>query len=378
MTPTDASPARSDLGPIEQLVLQPTPFCNLDCRYCYLPNRSDSSRMHPDTAFKAVTTFVTSRYAAERVECRWHAGEPLAVPAAYYRGIFERLRSDSTVGSRVWHSLQTNGTLVDDEWCDLFAEFEVGVGVSIDGPRELNDANRVTRGGEGTFNRIMRGIGTLARRRIPFDVIAVLTERSLAASQELYEFFAGLGARRVGFNVEESEGGHTSAAFSSAAFFERYRTFLSDILRLQRDGRVQVRELWEMERVVRFGSAARRSLMAHPFSIVSVDWRGDVSSFSPELLGQDDLRYNHFRIGNVLTDTVDSIAEACARSAMARDIRRGVEDCARSCRYFFLCGGGAPANKLYENGTFNSTTTGYCKARIQIPADLVIDAVEDK
>lgn len=367
---------RLDPGPIEQLVLQPTPFCNLDCKYCYLPNRSDASRMDPDVAVKAITTLASSRYAAPVVECRWHAGEPLTVPPAYYWEIFDRVRRHRATGGRVRHSLQTNSTLLNDAWCDLFAEFQVEVGVSIDGPQALNDANRVTRSGKGTFDDIVRGIGVLARREIPFNVIAVLTDRSLASPRELYDFLAGLGARQIGFNVEESEGGYASGAYSAAGFFDRYRAFLAEIACLQQDGRVRIRELWEMERVVRFGPPIRTSLMAHPLSIVSVDWRGNVSSFSPELLGQAGPVYNHFIIGNVLTDTADALAGACMRSAMARDIRQGVERCARECRYFFLCGGGAPANKLYENGAFTSTETGYCKARIQIAADVIIESLE--
>ena len=109
-----------------------------------------------------------------------------------------------------------------------------------------------------------------------------------------------------------------------------------------------------------------------PFAIVSVDCEGNFSTFSPELLGLPSALYDGFALGNVLRDSVADALASARFLAMAHDVAGGVAKCRATCAWFRFCGGGAPANKYFENGSFDSTETLFCRLHRQALADVVL------
>jgi len=106
------------------------------------------------------------------------------------------------------------------------------------------------------------------------------------------------------------------------------------------------------------------------------DCHGNVSSFSPELLGLNHGDYDDFIVGNIHTDSLQEMRQSRPMLAMTGDITAGVEACRKECEYFSVCGGGAPVNKLAENGSFTGTRTSYCSLTQMVPIDLILDAFE--
>lgn len=364
------------LGPLRQVVVQPTPFCNLDCRYCYLPNRSDPSVMDFRTLEQVAAAVTEFPFLDNRVEFRWHAGEPLVVGRDFYLRAFAAVQAVMPSGVQAEHSLQTNGTLIDRAWCDFFGEYGVRVGVSVDGPAEVHDRHRLNRQGKKTFHATQRGLCLLREAGVPFDIITVLTRDSIGDPHAMYEFWASLGAREVGLNIDETEGTHRSSFSRGDGGLADYVEFLDLINRLHRDGRVRIRELAAINGLIWSGSNTLRSPMNVPFAIAAIDWKGDVTSFSPEFLGLSSERYGDFVLGNVWRNSLLEMAsrEPCRRLQEA--IEAGVALCRGECPYFSLCGGGAPINKLFENGAFESTETAYCVARVKIPAQILLSEWE--
>jgi uncharacterized protein len=323
--------------------------------------------------------FFASGWSSPELTVVWHAGEPLVAPLAFYReafAIIDRLRPTSLV---VKHSFQTNGTLIDDAWCAFFREWNAGVGVSIDGPRELHDANRKTRSGAGTFDRTIRGIRTLRAEGVPFHVISVLSQRSLDMPDELLDFYLSEGIDNVCFNVEESEGSHVSELFAGDDLRTRYAAFLRRFWQQARSsGKIQfVREIdLAIQRIFRPEEIATCNIQVEPLGMLNVDSHGNVSSFSPELLGLRNPAYDDFLLGNILRDSLATIHERCLQSALLRDIRAGVEACNQGCDYFSVCGGGSPVNKLFENGSFATTRTSFCALTQMVPTDVILEAYD--
>ncbi|SKA16354.1 uncharacterized protein SAMN02745126_03874 [Enhydrobacter aerosaccus] len=369
-------PAPPQIGIV---VLQPTAFCNINCTYCYLPDRDSKHVLAQTTVERLFTELFASGWALPRITVIWHAGEPLVVPVNFYRDAFsliERLRPPSV---SVVHAFQTNGMLIDADWCALFRDWEVGVGISLDGPRELHDANRKTRSGAGTFDRTMAGIRCLQAEGIPFHVISVLSAASLDRPDELLEFYLAHDIDQICFNVEESEGSHISALFDGGDLQGRYERFLRRFWHAARaSGRVQfVREIdLAIPRIFRPSESDAHNTQVEPLAMLNVDSHGNVSSFSPELLGLKNADYGDFLLGNINRDSLSTIYENCLQSALLRDIRAGVMACQAECDYFSVCGGGAPINKLFENGSFASTKTSYCKLTQIVPTDLVLEAYD--
>src|SRR5207244_12647289 len=171
----------------------------------------------------------------------------------------------------------------------LFAEQQVNIGVSVDGPQRLYDINRVTRAGRGTFGRTIAGIRRLRHHRVPFHVISVLSAESLAAPREMFDFYVSEGIDRVCFNVEESEGDHVSRSFGETGIEDAYYRFLREFWRLAAasPGKVTlIREIDEATRVVlRPKEAVFFNQLVEPFAITSMDRAGNIATFSPDLLG---------------------------------------------------------------------------------------------
>jgi len=364
---------------VDTVVLQPTPFCNIACRYCYLPSRSDASKMSLETVRAVFTAVFDSGWSHPWLTVIWHAGEPLVMPVAYYEEAFSLIASLTPPGIEVRHAIQTNGMLIDATWCALFRRWEVGIGVSIDGPREIHDANRVTRHGRGTFDKTVAGIRCLIAEDIPFHVISVLSTRALQAPDEMLAFYRDTGITDVCFNVEESEGDHVSELFADGGAEARFRQFLGEFWRKSREtaGIRFLREIDSMlTRILRPDEAACDNSQVQPFGMINVDCHGNVSSFSPELLGLKNADYGDFIVGNIHTDSLDDMRRSEAMRAMHRDIAAGVAACRAECAYFSVCGGGSPINKLTENGSFATTRTAFCDLVQKVPTDLILDALD--
>jgi uncharacterized protein len=323
-------------------------------------------------------------WARRHLDLCWHAGEPTVLDAGFYRRahkILERYRPSSV---RVQPSLQTNATLLNKEWCDFFRESGMRVGVSIDGPKRITDLNRVNRAGASAFDRILAGVRLLRSEKIDFHAIAVLSAESLEAPAEIYRFFAEEGIERVAFNCEESEGAHASGLKPGAETWRAFRDFLAEFAALAAaDGRVRSVREWEAGfRSIYQGAAYSPQLgdpvalcnpVVEPFSVLSVDHRGRMSTFSPELLGNKSREYDDFIIGDVNADDFADLPQSPNLAKMRAAIAAGVEMCRAQCAYFDVCGGGHPINKLSENGTFASAATEFCRLTRMSIADLVLD-----
>jgi uncharacterized protein len=159
-----------------------------------------------------------------------------------------------------------------------------------------------------------------------------------------------------------------------------YYRFLSEFWRLAAatPGRITfIREIENaMKHVLRPREAAFVNELVEPFAILSMDWAGNLATFSPELLGLKNARYDDFIIGNIARGRLADLADNPTLVRLAADIAAGVALCRERCQYFSVCGGGEPVNKLAENGSFASSETAYCRMTRMRATDLVLDAVE--
>ncbi|MCP5550167.1 MAG: GRRM system radical SAM/SPASM domain protein [Akkermansiaceae bacterium] len=367
------------------LVIQPSPFCNIDCDYCYLPNRTSARRMEFAILEKTMERVFDSGLAGGPFTLLWHAGEPLAVPVSWYEEAFSIIGRFPRAGEWVEHTFQSNGTLIDDAWCEFIARHGVNVGLSLDGPAFIHDFHRKTRRGEGTHARALRGAERLRRHGIPFGVIAVISRFSLDYPDEIYGFFRDLGIDGVGFNIEEIEGAHAASSFDALDDPEgRVRAFLERVYALnKRDGfPLQIREFENARQNIlapglnRAPNGRYYNLETEPLGMINVDCFGNFSTFSPELLGQPADGFGDFTFGNVTRDSVFDATEHPAFLRMLADIENGNRRCAATCAYWEHCGGASPSNKFFENGAFDSAETRHCRCMIQMPMDIVLADLE--
>ena len=369
-------------GPLRLLVVQPTPFCNLDCDYCYLPSRDDRSRLPLEILDAALDRVLESPFLEGGFTLLWHAGEPLTMPIAFYDAASERidqaLKRHGLPSGTIVQSLQTNAVVIDDAWCDCFERNGIHVGVSMDGPAALHDAHRRTRTGLPTHGAVMRGIAALQRRAIPFQVICVLTADALDQADALYDFFTGSGIADVGFNMEETEGENLRSTLERPDSERRYSAFMERFWQRIRaePERLRLREFDGITSLACGQARLEATDMNTPFAIVNVDARGNFSTFDPELLAVATARYGDFVFGNVLEGSLEACMATDKFQRVRGEIEAGVQLCRQECAYFGLCGGGAGSNKYWEHGTFACAETQACRYRIKLVADVVLAGLE--
>jgi len=371
------------MGPINLVVIQSTSFCNLNCDYCYLPDRQTKNQLSLDLIPTIMKTVLESPFIGGDFTILWHAGEPLALPVSFYDQatylIREAEKRYKTQPIQIFQSLQTNATLINQAWCDCFLRNGIYVGVSLDGPAFLHDIHRQTYRGLGTHAAAMRGISLLQKNQIPFNVIAVLTQDSLDYPEEIFNFFLENGITEVGFNMEEAEGVHQNSTLNQPGIESRYRAFIQRFweLTVQTKGSLRLRE-FETMCTLAYGDFRLESTdMNRAFVIVNFDYQGNFSTFDPELLAVKIEPYGDLILGNVLRDTLASVCDGEKFRQIYQDMSAGVELCRQNCDYFGLCGGGAGSNKYWENGTLNSSETKACRHRIQAIADVVLEGLEN-
>jgi uncharacterized protein len=347
-----------------------------------LPFRQSKQRISGEILEQIFRRVFESSAVGPRFTVVWHAGEPLVLPISFYREAIEIIARNNSRGVFVDHSFQTNGTLISSEWCEFIREHELRIGVSVDGPEFLHDRHRKTRSGRGTWSKVMKGIAALNEHSIPFHIITVLTAESLDYPDEMFAFYKEHGIWQIGFNIEEIEGVNQSSSLLSEGTTERFAAFVDRFYHLVESSSEQfaVREFQSATGAIMSGGFTADTQMQQttPFAIISIDCRGNFSTFSPELLGLTSPEYGDFAFGNVMTDSFDSILSKPKFTAVASDIAAGVRRCRDTCEYFAYCGGGAPVNKYFENGSFDSTETMFCRLSKQAVLNVVLEKLETK
>ncbi len=186
--------AEKQAGPVAfATMLKPAgSTCNLDCHYCYYLDKAvqyggRQAVMSDELLERYIKQYITANE-VPTVQFCWHGGEPLLLGLDFYRRAME-LQKKYADGKRIENTLQTNGTLVDEAWCDLFASNNFLVGVSLDGPEDIHDAFRVTKGGQPTFARVMRTIELFQHGGVEYNTLSVVNRRCEGRGAEIYRFF---------------------------------------------------------------------------------------------------------------------------------------------------------------------------------------------
>ena len=181
------------LPPRIHVLSKPTgAICNLDCSYCFF---LDKEEFYPGSKFR-MTDEILEIYIRQLIEAHktpkvtvaWQGGEPTLMGVDFFRKAIAYQEKYRKLGMTFENTLQTNGTLLDDEWCEFFKENNYLIGLSLDGPRELHDANRVDKKGSPTFDRVMRGLRLLQKHGVEYNILTTINRINAAHPLEVYRF----------------------------------------------------------------------------------------------------------------------------------------------------------------------------------------------
>jgi uncharacterized protein len=326
------------------------PACNLACDYCYYVGKE---RLFPDGAAVRMPDLLLEEYIVQHLEASpdetvrfsWHGGEPTVLGLDYFRKIAALQRKHRPAGRRIANGLQTNGTLLDEEWGRFLAEEGFVVGLSLDGPEDVHDRHRLGKGGQASFRRAMRGHDILRRHGVPTDILCVVTAESAGDPLKIYRFLKDIGTAYVSFlpHVDRpavpgaaagplSVGGTAWGEFLSRVFDEWVR---ADV------GLIKIQIVEEAARIA-FGQEHSLCLFRPVCGDIPViEHNGDVYPC------------DHFveparRIGNILDTPLAELLESPAQKAFGWAKRDTLPRLCRECEVLEMCGGECPKNRFLE------------------------------
>lgn len=326
------------------VVLPVNTSCNLDCTYCYHEEQKKKIRIIPFEILARMYNEI-SKY-AENVTFLWHGGEPLLAGVDFFKQAIELQKTTKFVG-RVTNNIQSNGTLINEEFSDFIVKSNVIFGVSIDGPKEIHDKNRKSFDGSGSFDRVMAGIKMLRDKGMNrIGSIALVTKDNVDYPDDVYNFLRTCGVTSSVFHFcSETEGGTSSLIPNldkAIKFFQR----VFDLWFLDDDSSFAIRNFVNVIRVLCGGIPIEcASLHEGCRQLITINNLGDI------YLCHRLVRNHEFKMGNIMEK---SLSEIIAESEKLYIEASNIPEECFSCKWFSTCGGGCAQERLITNGRFNS------------------------
>jgi uncharacterized protein len=325
-------------------------ICNLDCKYCFYLSKE---RLYPGSAFRmsdeVLEAFVRQRLEAGRsgaVTISWQGGEPTLMGLDFFRRSIAVERKHRRPGITVEHVLQTNATLLDDDWCAFLAEHDFLVGVSVDGPRALHDAFRVDKGGHPTFDRVMRGVRLLRAHGVRLNALAAVHAANAPYPLDVYRFLKEEVSPFIQLIpiVERDETMGAGAVTARSVSAEDYGRFL-----------VEIFDEWIREDV--------GDVFVQAFDVALESWhlgRSSLCVFAETCgdavvleHGGDVYSCDHFvddahRLGDVRETPLAELVASDRQRRFGADKRDTLPEYCRRCDVRFACHGGCPKDRFVE------------------------------
>ncbi len=401
------------------VVAKPTgPVCNLNCEYCfYLEKRAlfgpgEQYRMSDEVLSAFITNYISSQ-PTPIVEFVWQGGEPTLLGLDFFRRITE-LQKPFARQKTITNSLQTNGTLLSDEWCSFLRKNKFVVGISIDGPKEIHDRYRRDRAGMGTFDQVMRSLRLLQKHKLEYNVLASVARETARQPLEVYRFLRNQGVEFIQFapivermpdarsrqhglqlaepaSLVKEEDEQQTAVTPWSVIPEGYGDFLIAVYEewVRHDvGKVFVMNFeWALNAWIGNPSPVCVHAKQCGRSLV-IEHNGDVYAC-------DHCVYPQYRLGNIRTNSLTDMAERSRQSGFGVSKETALPRWCRECQVLAACRGGCPKHRFamtcYNEPGLHYLCAGYkkffmhirkyCHAMTQLlehgyPASYIMEAVK--
>lgn len=334
--------------------------CNLACKYCYYLEKANLYADNPREVMsdELLEKFISEYIAAQtmpQVLFTWHGGETLMRPVSFYKRAME-LQKKYAAGRTIDNCIQTNGTLITDEWCRFFKENIWLVGVSIDGPQEFHDEYRRNKGGRPSFRQVMHGINLLNKHGVEWNALAVVNDFNADYPLDFYHFFKEIGCRYIQFTpiVERLQPHADGRTLASAA--EKGTGGLTDFSVTPEqwgDFLIAIFDEWVRNDVgdyfIQLFDATLANWVGQQPGLCSmaptcghagvIEWNGDVYAC-------DHFVFPEYKLGNIYEHTLVEMMHSPRQHAFGQAKRTALPRQCCECEFLFACNGECPKNRF--------------------------------
>jgi len=344
------------------------PICNLDCSYCFYLEKEKlfpaghNFKMSDEVLETYIRQYIGGQETPE-VTFAWQGGEPTLLGVKFFRKVVE-LQSRYAGGKKIHNALQTNGTLLTDEWCAFFRENNFLIGLSIDGPARLHNAYRVDKKGGSTYDKVLAGLRLLKKHGVEFNTLTVVSRKNVRHALEVYRFLRDIGsgfiqfiplverladkeAKALGLDLampprlgQDAEISRRVTEWSVAP--KDYGAFLCEIFDewIQRDvGRTFV-QIFDVALGNWSGHGGGLCVFSPTCgSALAMEHNGDVYSC-------DHYVYPDYRLGNILNTSLGEMVGSEFQRQFGRDKSDKLPKYCRECDVRFACHGECPKHRF--------------------------------
>lgn len=325
------------MKPITLIVKPCADLCNIKCGYCYhnwlkisgvVGNKKIMDRKMVDILFCNLESLPQ-----KRIKIIWHGGEPLLIGKEFFYYVLEKQKNCPS--KQFINLIQTNGTLIDDDWVEIFKIGKFNVGVSIDGPKHLHDILRKDKHGEGTFDNVLSGIQLIQSKNIEVGPISVITKYNYKNSKEIFNFLCDKKLLKMNFSPCVEDG----LAYSLTPI--EWAKFLLDVYFIwmeKDDPAIKITPLESFIHCLLGGKSTVCYYSKDCSRFISVDNEGSVYVCG-RTLGIED-----YKIGNLKQENINSII-VNEKSRVVNAKNSTLVDNCYSCRWLNVCNGGCPLHR---------------------------------
>jgi uncharacterized protein len=344
-------------------IIKTTNGCNAKCIYCYEDNVCPTSARILSLEIIEKILYWSSRSGLSKVQIVWHGGEPLLAGQDYFSEMLSLASQYTGNAMEFSHSLQTNGLAIDASWIELFKQNRFGIGLSLDGPAWIHDAQRIGKNCTTFHSRVENALYHMIRSGLSVGLSCVVTRKSLHAPREIINYFNSLDANSIDFlpMSQLSETLHDNPLLITP---QEFAVFMSEVLEeWLRNLRNQVVVRYFQNIIV--GLSGRDSTLCN-FSgrcgnYICVDYDGSVYPCDSFMM------FKQMKMGDLKYDDLNSILTSTRYRQFRSSLAMLPLSC-HSCKWFEICHGGCPAERL-RKGSFDSFYP-FCTVRKQISEKL--------
>jgi uncharacterized protein len=338
------------------------PLCNLSCQYCYY---LEKIRLYEGCSLR-MPEILLEEYIVQHIEASsepvirfsWHGGEPTILGLDYFRKIVALQEKHKPANQLILNGMQTNGTLLNNEWGRFLGNQAFSVGLSLDGPREIHDLFRVTKEGKPTFDKTLRGYEILKKHGVPTDILCVVNSHNAKYPLEVYHFFKKIHASYISFlpAVEkrtEVEDSLDRLSVSPELWGEFLCTVFDEWIG-QDIGKINVQIFEEAARTA-FGQEHSLCIFRPVCGDIPViEHNGDFYSC-------DHFVDKTHRLGNIIETPLKQLLESPAQRAFGRAKQDTLPHYCRECDVRDMCNGGCPKNRFVKTPDGEEGLNYLCK-----------------
>ncbi|RKY06054.1 MAG: anaerobic sulfatase maturase [Planctomycetota bacterium] len=338
------------MRPFTLLVKPAGPDCNIACSYCFYACKTcvfgqGRHRMSDEVQETLVKSYMSLRF--EGSSFAWQGGEPTLMGLDFYKRLVGLQQKYGEDGQLVTNALQTNGILLDDDWCKFLAEYKFLVGISLDGPKHYHDIYRLDRAGAGTYDRVVAGIEKCRQHHVEFNILVLLNDKNVDHPDELFDFF--VKEKKIKYLqfvqcVERDPETDKIAAFSITP--KQYGEFLCRIFDLWMEygtNKVSIRTFDSVVSYLLGMGHTECTLGPQCNDYIVIEHNGD--AFCCDFYVDD-----KWRLGNIRQTPIEQLAGAKLKRQFSRN-KRDIDNKCLVCRHLDICRGGCPKDRMAGSGT---------------------------